>query len=424
MKKTTASLVLLVALACGTTACSTGMASIPSASPAPTLLATLPLLAPPTSTPALSSATLPAMEPAAGLVAIHMSDPLRGWSWIATADGTFRLLRTSDGGRLWKDVSPKENAVGYPGSFFLDADVAWVPLSDPSTYTPSLIQTRDGGTTWKTVNSHLPFGHALLHFSDLSTGWAISADMGAGNAYYQVFNTHDGGTTWAPLSISAPNLEFDSRTDAVHLCNICGDAFYYDPQRVIAVYGDLGTVKSSGAVRLSVSADAGKSWRQLRLPMPSNRFQDGLVAPFPPVFFDGGNGVLPVRIQKFKGDGAMEYQVEAFYRTKDGGLSWQSALSVIENAVPSAPPEFLTPDDAFLQCGSNLCVTHDGAKSMQTPASSLSFSTDSADNYVSDFQFVDSKNGWAILTTGDGTTLFFTNDGGFNWVDLKPQLAH
>src|SRR5437762_7884763 len=56
----------------------------------------------------------------------------------------------------------------------------------------------------------------------------------------------------------------------------CGDGIsYYPPTKVIITHGDQGDEQPKGAVRLSLSTNLGKAWRDLRLPVPE-KYRDGL----------------------------------------------------------------------------------------------------------------------------------------------------
>jgi photosystem II stability/assembly factor-like uncharacterized protein len=348
-------------------------------------------------------------------------DKKRGWSWMASSEGGFTLLHTADGGSLWKDVSPKNYLLVYPGAFFLDSSTAWVPSYDTASNALRILHTIDGGASWKEVTRKAPFARAEIHFQDEHTGWAVALDAGAGNAYYQVFETKDSGATWIPVALSGPTPEVGGTENVIHLCNICGDSFYYDPHRMVIAYGDFGSMEPGEAVRLSVSTDRGKTWQNQRLDLPSPRLQAGLISPFRPTFFSDGNGILPARILKYKNDGSMEFQVEAFFRTTDGGLHWVPIPTIVENVNSTEPPEFLSQQEIFLRCGPILCGSQDGAKTWKSIPTLLNFDTSASEPYVTAYQFIDSLTCWAIVTSGDLSTLFQTMDGGATWLPLNPQ---
>ena len=55
----------------------------------------------------------------------------------------------------------------------------------------------------------------------------------------------------------------------------------------VITHGDIDDEKPKDAVRLSVSANLGKTWQNVILPLPSEKYRDGLVECGDPVFLDG-----------------------------------------------------------------------------------------------------------------------------------------
>ena len=377
---------------------------------------------PPTKTATPPTATL-APGPAVPIYQIHMLDQANGWGWTSLADGSSRILRTQDGGSTWTDVSPKGQALPPSSSSFLDIQTAWIALYDPAANTNLLLRTTDGGETWASLPQNA-IENANYQFTSPNDGVAVSAGVGAGNLYLNLYNTHDGGASWAPILITAPTPEPGLAEGTVHLCNICGDNLYYDPARIVTTYGDLAS-DPAGAVRLSVSTDLGQHWKDLSLPLPDQKYADGLAAPKSPAFF-GNEGVLPVNIVKYGTDNALAYSVLAIYVTHDGGQSWSQSAAILENnAAFFDSVQVLSPQNAFVRCGKNLCVTHDGAQTWLTLPASLDFDTNSSGSFVSQFQFIDPKTGWAVVPAPDGINydLWKSTDGGATWAKLAPTLA-
>jgi len=147
------------------------------------------------------------------------------------------------------------------------------------------------------------------------------------------------------------------------------------------------------------------------------------VGPRPMRFF-GAQGVLPVNIIKYGADGALAYSVLSLYSTQDGGQHWVAAPALLESASGQFDAvQILSPTDAFVRCGKNLCATHDGAQSWQTLPDNLNFdSAQGGPDYVSQYSFVSPTSGWAISGEGETANLWKTTDGGASWTKLAPSL--
>jgi photosystem II stability/assembly factor-like uncharacterized protein len=203
-------------------------------------------------------------------------------------------------------------------------------------------------------------------------------------------------------------------------CNICGDAIYYNLDRLVVVGGNMAQ-DPVDAIPLWITLDRGQSWQDQDLVLPTGNYSPGWCDPHNPVFFDDLNGIIPVEIS----DEGNNDKSMAFYGTRDGGLTW-SFRSIVENVgyVDSySRMDFLTTQDMFFACDQDLCVSHDGAQTWERVQPNLVFSNVGGQHYVQQFDFVDSNTGWALVGTDRyELTLWKTTDGGETWEMLSPEF--
>lgn len=396
-------------------------ATLTTLPPTPTSVPVTATLPSPTVTPSPTAAPQ-AAGPAVILEQIHMLNTTAGWGWASKNGLMSQLLRTSDGGQTWKDVSPQGDYT-YLDSFFLNAQNAWLPFFKPTSNTSGLLRTTDGGQTWTALPSSDMTQNAVYNFTSPNDGLAETYGVGAGNAYLNYYQTHDGGVTWKPILLKAPKPESGLPPGTVHLCNICGDQLYYDASRALITYGELAN-EPSGKVQLALSTDLGQNWKTLSLPLPDPKYAGGMVGPLPVSFF-GNEAVLPINIIKYNTDGSLAFSILALYASQDGGKSWKAAPAILESKNSQiSNVQVLSPQVAFSRCDSNLCSTSDGAKTWKKLPDSLNFDQSAAGpDYVSQFAFVDPSNGWAISGDPGATTLWKSTDGGASWTKLAPTLA-
>lgn len=361
-------------------------------------------------------------------ISIHMLDTRNGW---AQADGPegFRVLRTTDGARTWKDVTPCPFSYDAWECEFAKAQTAWISIHDRKTGSAGLLLTTNGGKSWAQVPA--PFGYfteaSHCRFFNGHFGIARVGDFGAGNAYYNFCETQDGGMTWKSVDVIPrhPDPSPSISSGTFHLCNLCGDdVVYYPPGKFIITCGDSGDEKPNGCVRLSVSADSGKSWRDLQLPLP-DEWRDGQTTPLPPVFFGTRNGLLPVQVFK-QDDNSRTYVALLFYRTSDSGNTWAPGHPTLElrSGLTKNDFDIISLNDIVVRSGGNLNVTHDGARTWQTVKPNIDFGLEGSRRDVTQMDFVDVMHGWIIISDNSkfsrygNFSLYKTSNGGKTWMEL------
>lgn len=122
-------------------------------------------------------------------------------SGTAYAVGDSALLKSTDGGETWADITANITAT-YPSFrtlFFVDESVGFIGRPN-ITGGPTLLKTINGGNTWTDVSSSIMSqGVSDLFFVSPDIGYATGG-VGAGNVFAR---TIDGGKNWTKVQTPA-----------------------------------------------------------------------------------------------------------------------------------------------------------------------------------------------------------------------------
>jgi len=336
------------------------------------------------------------------LLSLHMIDASTGWALTGQA-----VLRTTDGGVHWKNVTP-------PGTTLTQSSIAdFGTASMASTATPQpggasiqILHTVDGGQTWQQATIQMPFPRQIS-FIDPQHGWVLAAVRPLGGAAEPVgvFRTTDGGKTWANVA----TVLFADATPP--------DRLPYGGQKSGMRFLDAstgwvtGTVSSSNLAWLYVTHDGGSTWHQQSLLMPPGVPSSQLLV-LSPTFFSPVDGILPVIFSNVNTGSEI---ATAIYATHDGGNTWQSTtpLPVALRILSFADTQHWWASD-----GTVLYSTADGGKRW------LKLSPAAVFKNIAQLDFVSDKVGWAIsLTTSQASSLLKTIDGGRTWTTIPSTLS-
>ena len=223
----------------------------------------------------------------AWLHAVFFLDQNRGWA--VGSKGT--LLQTLDGGNTWKPRSASTDDV-VRDIFFIDEKNGWLVCEvkcyqlknedEPRAY---LMRTTDGGEKWKRIEIKDFNIDAILVravFTRNGRGWAF----GEGGSIYA---THDAGETWVRLQSPTRRL-------------LLGGMFVDD---------DRGWIVGAGATIIQTS-DGGETWYQSQLPQVEKSVRFTATS-----FVDNRKGWAV-------GSGG------SVYRTVNGGRTWQRQESTVD----------------------------------------------------------------------------------------------
>jgi len=352
--------------------------------------------------------TYPLMPPST----IKMINASAGWAAGSTTD---RILRTTDGGSHWNDVTPRGARLGTWTTFFLDADNAWLasslqPGSPTNDFSVEIYRTSDGGRNWSRVGMFVAgWGFpGAIDFVDRQHGWLLMKQDGSlqtpGADMMAVYGTADGGASWKKLS------ETDTSGLPDHLPQACSKT------QLVFLNATTGWIQggcgAGGGYFLYVTRDGGGNWTAvaLRVPQLGTTSCDCSIESLR--FWDKQHGALVLNgaYQDARG-----YAQNFLYTTTDGGRSWQLGPLLPTNAFSVF---FLDATHGWtLNAKANtLLFTGDGGQHWSTAGTIPS----NSNGVVTDFQFVSAQVGWTFGADSRGLPILKTVDGGQTWTT---QLA-
>lgn len=197
-------------------------------------------------------------------------------AWVAGTKGT--VLRTTDGGQQWIDVSP----VGAAELEFRDIEVfddhRAVVLAIGEADASRILSTNDSGRTWNTVfvNQETAAFYNCLAFFDERHGIAMSDPV---DGRIRFITTADGGASWDILAHAQSPEALDGES-----------AFAASGQCLVAADRHHGYLVTGGAATARVvhTPDRGRSWTAFDTPVAGSA-SAGIYAA---AFRDRHHGVL------------------------------------------------------------------------------------------------------------------------------------
>ena len=382
------SLFIMVALlisACGNQ--SSGAGSLPATAVTPTAGSS-------TGASDITTTSSVHVESSKPLTVVRMVTQSVGW---AIADKSM-VLRTTDGGNHWTDVTPHYSVTPteiVPS--FADGQHAWIGYVATMDQSPiTVLRTSDGGQSWQsaTISASQPTSVVSLQFrgSNYQIGWVlagIDGGPGAGHEGFGLYTTTNGGQSWSALP-------------SIYTSDQMGGFSWRDTTTgFLAVGGPYSTPQ------LSVTRDGGRSWKNLSLPVvPGLPTPAGEYFTTPPVFF-GFSGFLPVYVSFDAGAGKM-VQGFVIYTTSDGGATW--AAQGYKTLLAVGGP--INASDLYIVDQTHFYVTDQkGATWLSTDGGAgWTRLAGTVGSGVTSLSFTDSQHGWAA-----GGGLWRTTDGGNSW---------
>ena len=343
---------------------------------------------------------------------IQMIGPGTGWGLARGSASEDHVLKSSDGGQTWQDVTPPEPPIQSPAedsataTFFLDYQTGWVAYfvngAEPLSVEVHFWHTSDGGRSWDRGGgvdpTDYPEAPPILIFSDSAVGWLLLDHfVGMGHHAFTLLRTQDGGRTWRRLA-GAPDSE--------SLCHHTGLSFSDASSGWMT--GECPFELGEG-VFLEVSEDGGVNWQTLTLPPPSQSpdlFRTALLCSTrSPHLFGPETGMLVVTCSPAGAAGAPEQSF--VYTTTDGGTSW------LTSGFPGGELYLLDPGHGWA-LSKDLYWTEDGGANW-TQIKTV--------EWEGQFSFVSAQLGWAVARTEGEIGLVRTTDGGRTWQLLEPTIS-
>jgi photosystem II stability/assembly factor-like uncharacterized protein len=193
-------------------------------------------------------------------------------AWILTrkADtATAQVLRTADGGQTWQQ-STFPSPLLVKRITFIDAQQGWILLGKENAggaaaEPAQILRTTDSGRTWQNVSSarfsdttppgYLPYGgqKSGIYFLNASTGWVTGTVMLNDLAWLYV--THDGGKTWYQQTLARPEGVPSAQL------SILAPTFFSAANGLLPVrFSDFTTGRGIATV-IYVTHDGGTTWQ-------------------------------------------------------------------------------------------------------------------------------------------------------------------
>ncbi len=350
-------------------------------------------------TPATTQTALPPNPPGLPIEApgyvpaqIRMIDLSNGWGLRGS-----RVLRTRDGGKHWKDISPQaaDPEQELIPAFFLNVLTAWVIYPTTDYNQGTLYRTTDAGLNWQ--SAPIPFGSAVLQALDDQTLYAM-ADRGAaaGSQAVDVYRSTDAGATWEQV------YHVDPQNSAVNSLPFGGD-------KTGMAFRDLndgwitGVEPVDGFVYLYSTDDGGVNWQLQPVDVPPVLDQAQIFLE-QVQFFTAALGAIPMQVTVVQNNNPQNHL--GVMVTNDGGKTWKFGTLLPTTGIFYAT----NMADFFVWDGASLYSSRDSGKTWNQVAPSL---PPGSSPYM--IEFLDPTHGWLVDNNGALVQLFQTRDGGKTW---------
>jgi photosystem II stability/assembly factor-like uncharacterized protein len=339
------------------------------------------------------------------LLAIQMNDSRQGWA----VESSGHIIKTTDGGVSWKNISPFQGAFDTHGLFAFNGETVWVVPSQLDVNN-ILWSTQDGGETWD-ASQPLALGEGrysplAIQFPNARDGWLLLlARDGAQGNHVLLYKSNDGGQNWELVRSLLEN------TWQSYLPDTHTSMTFFDGQTGW-LGGWWGKDNPNQWVTLK-TADGGAHWRTETLALPdavSTTCNGHPVTEMEP-------GAMAVDISCTQASDPKFRSHYLHYLSAAGLPAWRWWM---------VPVEFLGVD--FLNASVGWTMVSVGG-----PLNEIRRTNDGGKTWITintvawknaRFNFVNGLAGWAIVSDGSAEALVHTVNGGRSWEEIKPVLAN
>ena len=319
------------------------------------------------------------------------------------------VLRTTDSGQHWQNVSPTFRDDPEFQIFFLNADVAWISSGGSDNLDRNdVYRTTDAGHTWSRMGT-VPSCEALA-FIDATHGWCADIGAAAGSESIWLYRTTDGGATW-PLVSRTNGLSNPSAPDTPDNLPFACD------KTVAFTSPTIGWASSHCAASarsyLYATTDGGVSWHSRTVALPSSASSCGAELGTPVAV--GQAAALGVWME-------CEATGTSISTSADGGMTWSTK-------PVTGPPkrwvvDLIDPSHWRLSDGAVLMSTDDAGASWQNTPLSVAMRRMTSDTFT--LNFVSPLVGFAVPQSTNAPP-WWTSDGGATWtsiaITIGPRLS-
>lgn len=311
---------------------------------------------------------------------VEMIDLNTGWGIAQDNNGIDHILRTTDGGYSWRDITPPQPIDSESPSMFADvefgnAKTGWVTFMGSDL----VWSTTDGGITWNvsklTYKSRL--GNMFVSLGPDQVWLYQFLDAAMQSVFTALSSSQDKGDSWSML--------FDPTDDTG------GSVQGFDKTGGVFVNTEYGWLTRDFrgvtiSVFLEVTSDGGTTWQNLELPPPptdADLFTSCVCGMYDPSLVNTAVGSARLSCSCYLDD--LLINKNYLYRTIDGGESWEI------HSMPSGEMHFIS--------GQTYYAT--GREIYRTSDSGDFWDLIKTVNWDGQFSFVDLNNALAIAYDPD-----------------------